>query len=225
MRLRLGDPRLFDQPPHHFARIVRFRQQIKLPLGRARIAGHRDAVIEVALAIAAPRPSAARARPAARPSLPPMPTRYVFVSTSRAWLPNRAARHLFCCTIIGWLSCWYVPLSISSDSAFTRHCTSAAIASVSVQIARHVAHADFDRAEVVMRPHVPPDLADRVDEARVDHVVHEPHVFAPVAHQRRQAGRRQAFHHLRAMRVQPRPPPFPKRAADAQRQAASADAA
>ena len=82
-----------------------------------------------------------------------------------------------------------------------------------VEVARHVAHAHFDGAEVVVRPHVPPDLADRVDEAGVDHVVHQPHVLAPVAHQRRQAGGGQAFHHLRAVRLQARSAAFPERAA------------
>ena len=35
-----------------------------------------------------------------------------------------------------------------------------------IEIRRHVAHADFDGAEIVVRTNVPPDLANRVDEYR-----------------------------------------------------------
>ena len=52
-----------------------------------------------------------------------------------------------------------------------------------LQIARHVADTHFDRAEVMVRPDVPPDFPNRIDKARVDHVVDEPNIFAPVSHQ------------------------------------------
>ena len=86
------------------------------------------------------------------------------------------------------------------------------------QIAWHVTDPDFDGAEFVMRANVPPDFPNRVDESGVDHVVHEPNVLTPIAHQSWQSGGRKTFHDLRAMRLQARGTIFPKRAAAAERQ-------
>ena len=82
----------------------------------------------------------------------------------------------------------------------------------------HVADTDLDRAEVVVRPDIPPDLADRLDEAGLDHVVEEPGVFGPVPHQRRKSRGGQGFHHLDPLGVEARIPPLPERAVDRERQ-------
>ena len=83
-----------------------------------------------------------------------------------------------------------------------------------LEVARHIADANFDRAELMVRADIPPDLADSVDEAGVDHVVDEPHVFAPIAHERGQAGGGEAFHHFRAVRLQTGAASFPEGTAD-----------
>ena len=49
--LRLRQPRILDQPSHHFARIVRLGHQIELPLRGAWIAGHCHAMIQVVFAV------------------------------------------------------------------------------------------------------------------------------------------------------------------------------
>ena len=79
-----------------------------------------------------------------------------------------------------------------------------------LQVAGHVTDADLHGAEVMMRPHVPPDFSDRVDEARVDHVVDQPHVLAPIPHECGHAGGRQAFHHFRPMGMESRVAALPE---------------
>jgi hypothetical protein len=87
-----------------------------------------------------------------------------------------------------------------------------------VERRRQIAHAHFDGAEIVVRAYVPPDLADRVDESRFHEMIDEPHVLAPVAHQRGQACGGQVVHELASLRLQPRRAPAPERTVDRQRE-------
>ena len=66
--------------------------------------------------------------------------------------------------------------------------------------------------------HIPPDFADGFDIARVDEVVDQPNVFAPVSHQGGQPGRGQSLHYFRTPRVQARDAALPKWAVARQRE-------
>ena len=81
------------------------------------------------------------------------------------------------------------------------------------QVAGHVTHTHLDGAEVMVRTNVPPDLANRIDEPRVDQVVDQPDILAPIPHQRWQAGCGEPFHNLRAVGLEPRIALLPKGAA------------
>ena len=57
-----------------------------------------------------------------------------------------------------------------------------------LQITRHITDTYFHRTKVMMRTDIPPDFANAIDESGIDHVVDEPYILTPVAHEGRQTG-------------------------------------
>ena len=81
------------------------------------------------------------------------------------------------------------------------------------KVPRHIADPNLNGPKVVVRPNIPPDFPNRIDEAGLDHLVDEPDVFTPISHERRKACGWEAFHNLATLRVQTRISIFPKWAA------------
>ena len=65
-----------------------------------------------------------------------------------------------------------------------------------VEVAGNITDADLDRAELVVGANVPPDFPYGLYITRFDEVIHQPDIFTPVPHQRRQTGGGQAVHDL-----------------------------